>query len=214
VQIPDILTHLGQMLLEHGVRSARLVCVDGRCSQHGFAVRDAVDDSGLGSDRHVVADGDVTDDAHLSADDAVVPQGRRAGDPDLSDEKAMRADLRAMSDGYEIAQLAAPADDRIVERASLDAATASDLDVVLDHKASDLRYLVMHSLVRGVAESIDADRRVRIDDDALADAAAFVNRGVRIDNAVVADFDPFPDIDAGVYDAPVAYSRVVGKVNA
>ena len=61
--------------------------------------------------------------------------------PTLADDHAMPADDDVVPDLHEIINFRAFADDRVLERAPVDALIGADLDVVLDDDTADLRHL-------------------------------------------------------------------------
>ena len=135
----------------------------------------------------VVADGDVADDAGLAGHGHVPADGDRAGHAHLGDEQAVLADLGAVADGDQVAELRAAADDRAAERRPVDGAVGPDLDVVADDHVADLRDLDPLLLDRGVAQAVLADDRAGVDGHAVAQDAVLVDDHVGEQRDVVAD---------------------------
>jgi hypothetical protein len=143
---------------------------------------------------------DVIADGGLAAEDDARAEHRRAGDPGLSDEEAVGADLDVVADLDEVVDLGSASDARGGELGAVDADTRPDLDVVLDDHRADLRDLRVLLAVPAVAEAVGADNGARVDDDAVADRAAFADHDVGEELAVVADGRVVADVDAGVED--------------
>src|SRR5690606_6646019 len=99
-------------------------------------------DQAHGRNRDVVADFEMAEDARAAADPAATPDARAAGDADAAGDCAALAQLHVVRDLDEVVELAAVADDRVVERAAIDGAVRADLDIVADHDAAELGNLL------------------------------------------------------------------------
>jgi hypothetical protein len=116
---------------------------------------------------------------------------------------------------YRITDFCPLAYDCIAERAALDSAASPDFHVILDDYRTGLRYLVMYAFVGGIAKTVLADRRICVDDYAIAYLAAAVDSDMRIHNTVTADLNTVANVCAGVYYAAVHYPRIIfdnGKI--
>ncbi len=81
---------------------------------------------------------------------------RAAGDANASHDQAIPSDVHVVRDLDNVVDLRAAADDGVVERSAIDAAARSDLHVVLDDAATDLRD---PSMSRRVGHKSEARRR-------------------------------------------------------
>src|SRR5579883_2356189 len=131
----------------------------------------------------------------------------RAGDPRLRDNQTMPADPHVLRDLYEIVDLRAFADHRIVERTAIDRRIRSDLDIVLKDHPADLRHFQMIALAGHETESILADRRAGVNDDAIADES-IGNAYPRANCAIAPDLDVRSDNDIGPHNGIGANLRI------
>src|SRR5690606_35443556 len=180
-----------------------------RLAEDGFAGRDAVGHAGLGADGRVGADRDVPADAGLCGHRDVVTDGDGAGQPDLGDEQAVLADLRAVADGDQVAELRAGADDGLAERGAVDRAVGADFDVVADLDDADLRDFDPLAADRGVAEAVLSDHCAGVDGHAVAEDAVVVDDDVGVEQGVVADAAAGSDVAAGIQHGVASDHRVM-----
>src|SRR5947209_7959604 len=129
----------------------------------------------------------MTGDARLSGHDDVVSELGRAGDAGLRYQQAMLAEAYVVADLHEVVDLRPLADHRLAEGRAVDRRAGTDLDVVFDPHDADLGDLVMTAAVRCEAVAVGADHGTAVDDAAVADLRAVVDRDLRIDDAVAAD---------------------------
>ena len=101
-----------------------------------------------------------------------------------------------MSDLHQIVDLGALADDGIPGGAAVDGRIGADLHIVLNDDAAGLRDFLMALRGRQIAETVLADARARMDDDAIADQR-MLDRRTGADRAVAADAHARPDHRAG-----------------
>ena len=97
-----------------------------------------------------------------------------AGEAGLRGDDDVLADLHVVADVDEVIDFCAAADAGFVERAAVDGRVGSDLDVVFDDEASDLRELLVASGlgVADVAEAFTAEDGSCLHDDAIAESGA------------------------------------------
>src|SRR5207244_4110411 len=110
-----------------------------------------------------------------------------AGDPDLRDEQRVLADDDVVADVDEVVELRAAADAGLAERAAVDGAVGAYLDVVLDHRDSNLLDLEVAFAVPDVAVTVGANDGARVHDHTLPDDGARVDDDARMEHGVGAD---------------------------
>src|SRR5271165_3414329 len=108
----------------------------------------------------------------------------------------MPSDARVVSDMNQIVDLGTLADHGIARGAAVDCRVGADLDVVLNDDAPDLWDLLMSFRTGKITETVLADARARMDDDAVADQRA-EDRNIGADGAVAPDADVRADDGAG-----------------
>ena len=116
-----------------------------------------------------VADRHMTVDAGRPANHDPISNGGAARDSDLGDDDAMSANADIVGNLHQIVDLGALADDRVVERPSVDCGVRADFNVILDDDPADLRDLFQTPRARSIAETILADAHTGMDDDIVAD---------------------------------------------
>src|SRR5690606_17674052 len=89
--------------------------------------------------------------------------------------------------------------DRVVERSPVDSRVGSDLDVILNDDAADLRHLEVALRAHGEAEAILADPYAGVQNDPVANES-MGDGGSRADVAVTADGAAIADDSPGGYD--------------
>ena len=98
-------------------------------------------------------------DADLTGEHGEVADRNAARYADLRDNQAMAADRAVVSDLHEIIDLRAFTDHRIAGSAAVDSGVRTDLDVVLDDDAPDLRDFLVTLRRRQIAEAVHAPAR-------------------------------------------------------
>jgi hypothetical protein len=98
----------------------------------------------------------------------------------------------------------------IAERTSLNSTTRTNLHIIFYNHDTNLRYLVMHALMAGIAESILADCRISIYNHTIAYPATIVNDHIGIDYAVIADLRAFAYMYTGINYTAVSDPRLIG----
>ena len=156
-------------------------------------------DLGACADLQVVGEADLPAHQHAVSDDATPGYAGLSGDNAASPEAHVVADLD------EIVDLAAVADDRIVQRPAIDRGVGPDLDARPDDHPPELRHFQRPVRAGCESEAVLADAgarqhahsladqrmgddRVRFDDAAGADDDARTDIGVMTDPHIVADF--------------------------
>ena len=137
----------------------------------------------------------------------------------------MPADRDVVTNLHLIVDLGALADHGIAAGAAIDRRARTDLDVVLDNDAAELRNLDQAALARDEAEAVLADARPGVDRDTVADERvqdararphralaadtdARTDHGIRPDHRAAADFGVRPDDGTRVGDNAVLEPRV------
>src|SRR4029453_761311 len=109
-------------------------------------------------------------------------------DADLRREQHAAAHGDAVRDMYEVVYLRPCANPRLPDRWSIDRRVGADFDVVFDDDVGVLGDLEMRSvLLPGKPIAIAAEHRPVLKHDAVADDDPLADRGVRVDDTVVAD---------------------------
>ena len=141
----------------------------------------------------------------LSGKHDVFAELATAGNAHLRDEQAAFANFDVVRDLDEVINFRAFADDRRAERAAINRHARADFHVVADEHISNLRHFAMNAAVLHVTETIRTNHRVGMNADALADFCARINRHVRKQIHVVAQFGIVADKIAGLQNRPRAY---------
>ena len=117
---------------------------------------------------------------------------------DIRQNHTMFANLDIMGKMHKVINLCSSADSRMSDFGPIDARTGSNLHVVFNLHAADMRYLVMAALVKVEAQSITADHDIRVQHDSIADQATVANDHTRPELAPLAHDRAFPDEDSRV----------------
>src|SRR5262245_9584356 len=124
---------------------------------------------GCAADLRAHTDLDVAYNARLPAHDHEILELRGPCDADLARKHTMPSDHDVVPDLHEIINFRALADHRVLEGAAVDAAVGTDLDVVLNDHAADLRHLEMPLGAHGEAETSLPDAHAGMQDHPVAD---------------------------------------------
>src|SRR5699024_6420926 len=109
----------------------------GHAADHDIA-RNALGNSGFGSDGYIVTDMQMSGNAYLSGESAIVADMGGAGDTYLRDDEAVSSHLNIMPQLDEIVDFGTVADTRGIENSPVDGGIGSHLDVVADGNATYL----------------------------------------------------------------------------
>jgi len=164
----------------------------GRCPAHRRARRHVLEHGRTGDDACSRADRQVAGHSDLAGQPRPVPDPGTSRDSDLRHEHAIFADLNVVAHMYEVVELCARTDDRVAQRAAIDRAVRSDLDIVSDCASSDLRNLHGSGGAGGVSEAFRAQAHPFVDDDPVADDGVRENRCRVTDLAIGSE----PDVPA------------------
>src|SRR5438046_1220925 len=148
-------------------------------------------------------------DSDLSPDHAVGSQHRAPGNARLRCNDGVLADLNVVGNLDKIVELHTAANDGRFERAAIDTSVGADLDVIFDNNLAHLRKFHMGVAVFHKPETVCADYRASMNDDAVSNFNTLVNDDSRIERAVVADPRALPDVAAGI-DYSSASNRRTG----
>ena len=104
-----------------------------------------------------------------------------------------------MADVNEIVYLCAAANTSRLKRAAVNGCVGPDFDVVFDYQLSDLGELFVPSSsgIADVSEAVAAENRAGVDDHAIANASAGINRDIGMNCAVIADCRSLADDATG-----------------
>src|SRR5258708_36653672 len=128
--------------------------------------------------------------ANLPGKDAAFTDDGRTGEPDLSAEHGVRADFTGVSDQDEIIDFCAAADAGFANRGAVDGGVGLNFHVVFQDGRAGLRNFVPGAVfLFGEAETIGADDRSVLEQDAIADAAVFSDDGMGGGEEIIADSD-------------------------
>jgi hypothetical protein len=148
---------------------------------------------------------------HLASEHAPIPDVRRAGDPDLCHQQAALPDAHVVSDLHEVVDLGPRTDHGVVDAASVDRRVRTDLHVILDHAASDVRNLVVPPVAKNVAESIGAKSHAGMHDHAPTDLRAAVRHDAGIQVRVIADANTLRHVTMRFDHDAVTERRTIAK---
>src|SRR5690606_26184027 len=151
----------------------------GRTGGIGAGFGDGTGHHGHAGDEDVVAYLDVADHADPAGDHAVPADLGAAGNAAAAGHGGVIADLHVVGDHDLVVELDAVANQGVGQRAAVDGGVGTDLDIVADGHATDLRDLLPDTLVVGEAEALAADDRTALDDHPLADAHVVVKGHAR-----------------------------------
>src|SRR5206468_6658262 len=174
----------------HGrLRAEILAARSRRITEQRRVGRNVGDHSRLYEQPGATPDREVIRDARLSRDDHVVLHLAAPRNTGLRHDEAAGADPHVMGDVHEIVDLRARSDHGVVHTAAVDARVRADLDVVPDQAPADVRDLAVRlaALPGDVAEPIAPQHRAGVDDHALAQGRARVERDARVELRVLAD---------------------------
>src|SRR6202035_4515805 len=129
----------GRMILQRAHSAHPLPLRPRRKAAPYRARRHVLVDGGSRSQHRALADGDVRDDAGARSQHHVILQRHAAAEPGLRDDDAMPADDAIVPDLAEVIDLGSLADHGLAHSAAVDPGSRSDLDIVVNDDAADLR---------------------------------------------------------------------------
>src|SRR6185437_4097158 len=144
---------------------------DRRRPEHRLAFFDIAYHPRLGADLHAVADRQMARHPDLASDHHIIAEPRAAGNADLRDHHTAATDLHVVPDLHQIINHRARADDRVGSRTAIDRCVRTDLDIVDDNDAAELRHLHRRVGIGRETEAVLTDARPGIDAHARADNA-------------------------------------------
>src|ERR1035437_1997449 len=171
----------------------------GRCTAPAPTGRDIAGNVADRGDLRPFADHNVVIDAGARAQHDKVFQRRTAGNARLRHQNAVPADADIVAYLDHVVDLAALADHRVANGAAVDGGAGSDLDIVLDDDAPDLRNLEVALRPHYEAEAVLTDLAARMNDDAVADQRGG-DRGPGADRAIAPGPHLSPDYGSGADD--------------
>ena len=115
-----------------------------------------------------------------------------------------------MADMYEVVELCARTDDRLIERATVDGGVGADLDIVADYELPNLweLHIAAMLLVAHIAKAIGAEYRPGVNDHAASQCRARVDHDARIDLTVIADHNAGTDLASRGDVGPIANNDI------
>ena len=108
-------------------------------------------------------------DSDLSAENTVMAKNCGTCDASLRNEQTAGPYLCAVTDTDQISDFTAGPDNGIIERRPFNRSACSDLNIIFEYNLSDLRDLMMNTLVGCEPETIVTDGGIRMDDNAISD---------------------------------------------
>jgi len=189
--------HLGQAH-DVGVEAQPVLVRDGRGAGHDARCGDVLVYAGPGRDHDVVADVDVADEPCLAADDDAPAEAGAARDAHLGHDDRILADDDVVGDLDEVIDLGPALDPGPAQGAPVDRGVGLDLDVVVDLDDPHLGDLAVLDAGIGEAEPVASHDDARMEDYAVSDEAAAIDRHVRVQDAVLAHGGALPEIDPGI----------------
>ncbi len=120
---------------------------------------------------HMIGQYQMAEDHRAPADRAVRTDGRAAGNSCTASQSGVFANTDVVPDLNKIVEFDAVFDQRIVERAPVDAGVGANFDVVSDPHRSQLFDLFPSTIVGRKAESIRADDHSGVQDATLTNRA-------------------------------------------
>src|SRR5258705_104904 len=156
----------------------------------------------------------MAEDACRAADRAVPADTRAARNGGTPGHRRMGADAHVMADLDLVVQLDAVLDHRVVERAAVDRRVGSDLDIVAYKGTTRLRDLDPASRIARHAETVGADHHAGMNQCALADNAAGIDRDRGPQAAVLADLRVLADRAIGIDHGALAKPRSPADMTA
>src|SRR5690606_28249971 len=113
------------------------------------------------------------------------------------------SDAHVVSDVDEVVEPASPADPGRLQRPSVDATPGADVDIVVDHHATDVWQPFHCAIASLIAEAWRADHTVGADMDVVAQRHIWADHGARVDATTGADAGALDD-HVGAQQAPRA----------
>ena len=136
-----------------------------------------------------ISDAQMTSHAYLATHNNVVTSRNRSGNSDLRHQEIVPADVAAVSDHDQIAELRALANDGRADRRSIHGAVGAQFHIIFDHHIADLRNLVVCAVMCRVTESVLAHDTACVKDDTIAQDTAVVNRNIGNQNFTITVLD-------------------------
>ncbi len=147
---------------------------------------------------------DMSGKAHLSAHLAPSTNGCRTGDANLTGHDAPGSNTDIMTNLDLIIQLHASLDNRIPQRAAIDAGVGSNLNIILQHHTTGLRNLQMLTTCPCITEAIRADDGPSLQDHAVSQLRAILNDDIGVNDAIPSDTNPMTNDHARTNDRMIA----------
>src|SRR5689334_955029 len=157
----------------------------------GLAGRNVSEDPSLGGESRAGTYAQMSADSGLTGENCSVADGHGSSDSDLRHQQTFLADAHVVGNVHQIVDLGAFADNSVVDAAAVDRSIGTDLDVVGDDTAPNVRNLLVRAIPKDVTETIAADARTRVNEYALAEGRAGINRCARPEARAAADRDAF-----------------------
>ena len=205
-ELPDSFCGVVQAVDVDGV--ARPVAV-GRHGEDAGNVRaafgDAVGNGRAAADGGFVGDFNVADRADAAADDAVIADGHAAGNAGFGSDDGMGTDFAVVADLDLVVDFGAVADGGVAHGAAVDVAVRADFHVVAQRYRAGLRDFEPRVAGEGESETVRADDRAAVDFDAVAECAAVINDGGRMQDDFVAQFAIV--LDDGIRQDAAAFAQ-------
>src|SRR5271165_3940819 len=192
-----------------------------RITAVGTGFQDVVGDRGSALQGHVIGNLHMRRDDRIAAGHEVAADFGRSAHHETRGVKTVLAQIAVVRNVANIVELRARADIGRGERRAVDRAVSADLDRIADLHVAEVRDLARLAVrIHGIAESVAADRRMRMDLAILTDLAARayehmrMQHGPRADSRLVFDDDVRADQTVGADLRMRADDAVRAETNA
>src|SRR5579875_687871 len=173
-------------------------------AQHAFAGRHVAVHAGTGADDGPIVNVDVIGYADLAGNHHVIPSAARASDAHLANKEVVFADLAVVADLYLVIDFGSGTDTCGLESTAIDGGASTDFHIVADFDIAKLRLLDVFAALKTIAETISAQHRIGVNDDAIAEDGVIVEDDMGMQHHVVAEPTIAAQDDAAVESAPRA----------
>ncbi len=160
----------------------------------------------MSAQHHSFFDAGVLSEANLAAEHNIFLDDDAAGKTGLRGDHDILSDLAVVADVDQVVDLGAASDARDFKGAAVNGRVRANLDVIADFEAPLLgKFFVMSGrLVADVAEAVAAQHRSGVNDHAVAESRAGVDRDIGIQLAIAANTDARTNHCAGADPSLIA----------
>lgn len=130
----------------------------------------------------------------------VILQRHATGNCGAGSNDAMFADHTVVTNLDLVVELAAIANHRVIERATVNRRTGTNLDIIADKHSADLRNLDPLALIRRETETVGADDYTGMNDGISTNLAAGVDTDIRVQNTAITNANTIAQHTTGMND--------------